>query len=223
MITEKKCSKCHRILSIDNFRRDSGKSSGYRSQCKDCERPRMKKYYETNKEEILSKNKEYVKNNKDKVKARKKQNIEANYEQYQKMWHNYYESNKKKHIESGKRWADKQRSVDPLFRLKSNVRSMIGHSFHRTGWFKKRLSEEILGMSVDDFVQYLLKTYKDFYGYEWDKKEKVHIDHIIPICTAKSEEDVIKLCHYTNLRLLKAFDNMSKSNKLDWIGDMQND
>ena len=42
MITEKKCSKCHRVLPVENFRKDSGKSSGYRSQCKDCERPRIK-------------------------------------------------------------------------------------------------------------------------------------------------------------------------------------
>ena len=84
-------------------------------------------------------------------------------------------------------------------------------------------TEEIIGMDIDEFVSYLLQTYKDFYGYEWDRKEKVHIDHIIPICTAKSEEDVIRLCHYTNLRLLNAFDNLSKSDKIDWEGDMRND
>lgn len=46
--------------------------------------------------------------------------------------------------------------------------------------------------------------------------KKVHIDHIIPLATAKTEEDVIKLCHYTNLQLLKGEDNLSKGDKLDW-------
>ena len=47
----------------------------------------------------------------------------------------------------------------------------------------------------------------------YDNKEKVHIDHIIPLATAKTEEDVIKLCHYTNLQLLKAKDNLKKGAK----------
>lgn len=223
MITEKKCSKCHRILPVESFRKDSGKSSGYRSQCKDCERSRIHRYYENNKEELLEKNQKYYKENKEKIYKQRRKNIELKYEYYQQTWHNYYVANKEKHAENSKRWAAKQRESDPLFRLKSNIRSMIGHSFHRTGWFKKELSEEIIGMDIDEFVSYLLQTYKDFYGYEWDRKEKVHIDHIIPICTAKSEEDVIRLCHYTNLRLLNAFDNLSKSDKIDWEGDMRND
>ena len=216
---EKECSKCHRILSIEDFVKDSRNSSGYGSRCKDCERNQRKQYYENNKERISKRNKEYSKSHRDKINKKRRQNVEADYERYQKMWHDYYESHKKQHSENGRKWVNKQRKENPLFRLKSNVRSMIGHSFHRTGWFKKALSEEIIGMNIDEFVLYLLQTYKDFYGYEWDRKEKVHIDHIIPISTAKNEEDVISLCHYTNLRLLKASDNMSKSDKLDWVGD----
>ena len=37
---------------------------------------------------------------------------------------------------------------------------------------------------------------KDKYNVGWD------IDHIIPICSATSEEEVIKLNHYTNLQPL---------------------
>ena len=65
-------------------------------------------------------------------------------------------------------------------------------------------------------MEHLRKTFKDNYGYDWDGQEDVHIDHIIPLATANNEEEVLKLCHYTNLQLLKPEDNMSKQDKLDW-------
>jgi hypothetical protein len=49
----------------------------------------------------------------------------------------------------------------------------------------------------------------DNYGFDgW------HIDHIVPLATAKTEEQVAKLNHYTNLQPLWAKDNMSKGAKI---------
>lgn len=44
-------------------------------------------------------------------------------------------------------------------------------------------------------------------NYGWD------IDHIIPLSTAKTEEDVIKLNHYTNLKPLYSKINTDFKNK----------
>ena len=69
---------------------------------------------------------------------------------------------------------------------------------------------------MEFFAEYLLQTFKNNYGYEWNKVARVHIDHTTPLATATTEEEVSKLCHYTNLQLLKAEDNLNKKDKLDW-------
>ena len=43
---------------------------------------------------------------------------------------------------------------------------------------------------------------------------KIHIDHIVPISTASTEEEVIALNHFTNLRPMWARDNMVKGAKV---------
>ena len=105
---------------------------------------------------------------------------------------------------------------DKIFRLKNQTRDVIKKSFRGILKGKRGSTTDLLGCDLDFFIQHLLKTYKDNYGIDWDEKEKVHIDHIVPLATAKTENDVIKLCHFNNLQLLKAEDNLKKSNKVDW-------
>ena len=51
-------------------------------------------------------------------------------------------------------------------------------------------------------------------GMSWDNRSEWHIDHIIPLSSAKTDEEIYKLCHYTNLQPLWAEDNLKKSNKI---------
>ena len=67
---------------------------------------------------------------------------------------------------------------------------------------KNKKSEEILGM-----------TFKEFQQKIGVKKKGVHLDHIIPLSWANSEEEIYCLNHYSNFQLLDAFENRSKSNR----------
>lgn len=57
------CSKCEILLPLEEFTRDSSKSSGFRPRCKSC----IKKDYDSKKEHYVNKRREYVKNNKEKL------------------------------------------------------------------------------------------------------------------------------------------------------------
>lgn len=146
-------------------------------------------------------------------------------------WKEWYSENKEKHCDKVKKWREdnierykltrnkqvaERKRKDSLFKFSSNIRTFIHSSFIRNNKkFKKTLTcDSILGCSLNEFKTYILNkcpegtTLKNFgrCGY--------HIDHIIPISTATCEEDVIKLCHYTNLQPLWYIDNIKKRNNI---------
>lgn len=128
----------------------------------------------------------------------------------------YFRKNLNKYETRCKECIKKEKQEDYMYKLKSQIRKMINNSFRRNGHTKNEKTEKIIGCTIDYFIEYLLQTYRVNYGYEWDNKEKIDIDHIIPLATANTPEDVTKLCHYTNLQLLKHSDNLRKGSKLKW-------
>lgn len=76
--------------------------------------------------------------------------------------------------------------------------------------------EQIVGMDKESFIDYLENTFMSRYGvstqkyYEHFSRHLLVIDHIVSLRTAKSADDVRKLCHYTNLQLLTHRDNIIK-------------
>ena len=71
----------------------------------------------------------------------------------------------------------------------------------------------MIGCTPEQLLEHLHKTWYDNYGTEYNG-EPVHIDHIIPLSSAETEEDMYKLCHYTNLQYLKPEDNLAKSDSI---------
>jgi hypothetical protein len=71
---------------------------------------------------------------------------------------------------------------------------------------------DIIGCSPQELKEHLEKQFVS--GMTWENRNEWHIDHIIPLSSAKTEEELYKLCHYTNLQPLWAEDNLKKSNKI---------
>lgn len=84
-----------------------------------------------------------------------------------------------------------RRIRDPFYKFQSNIRIMLCGAFKRRGYTKRSKAFQILGCKFDKLLEYT----------GW--KPGLEIHHIKPLCLAKTEEDVVRLNHYTNLVALK--------------------
>lgn len=95
------------------------------------------------------------------------------------------------------------------------------HAFK--GKSKISSAKEDLGITLEEWYEYLEHTFENTYGRKRTEQDKVHIDEIIP-CSAWNLPEDNKYCwHYLNSQFLLAEDNLSKFNqynekdKLDMI------
>ena len=190
----------------------------YKSKNKDKYSERNKIYREENKEQIKEKHKIYYENNKDKIMDNHFKNREHNLKRMQQ----WKKDNRPKLRDYQNNYNSIRIKTDPLYRLKLNIRRNIASSIKRKGFVKTKKTHEILGCSIELFKQHLESKFEswmtwDNYGlyngtsnYGWD------IDHIIPSSTGLTEEEVIKLNHYTNLQPLCSYYNRDvKKDKVD--------
>jgi len=209
----KTCSKCKDLKSFENFYKGKLYKDGYRNICKQC----IKKYDEENKEVKREYLKHYKEVNKEALKIKNKKYRELNHDKITK-WQDtnkeYFKEYRQDNKLNAKKYLKKRRDSEPIFRFKNNIRRLILHSFKRgrKNFKKSDKTEVILGCKIEEFINYIsLKFTK---GMTLKNHGEWHIDHIIPLATAKTEKDVIKLNHYTNLQPLWALDNLSKGSKI---------
>jgi hypothetical protein len=235
---KKKCKKCNEEKNICDFSKNINSKDNLNRICKECDKiksreyrlknpekvsisnkktrikhldkykSKSKQYYEKNKDNILIKVKEYYKNNKDKYKITKSIYHKNNKEKLNKRAKEYGKKNRTLLSEKDKL----RRKSDPLFRTIRYIRNRINKYIKQKNYKKNSKSFEIVGCSPENLKKYLENKFTD--GMCWDLMgSHIHIDHIVPLSSANTEEELYKLCHYTNLQPLWAKDNLSKSNK----------
>lgn len=213
-LNKEKINKHNTENYYKNREERSKKSKIYYQKNKEYKKTKANEYYYNNIDEIHLKQKDYYQRNKDILKKQAKKYRDEHIEERKKYAENYRKNNR--HI-INKRHNERMKQ-EPIYYLKHRIRALIRKSFIRRGQTKSKRTEEILGCSIDFFINYLIKTYEDNYNEKWDWKylKEVHIDHIKPLAEVNTKEEVIELCHYTNLQLLKAKDNLDKKDSLEW-------
>jgi len=207
------CSKCGIEKDFSCFHKHKTRKDGYREVCKVCRKPETKKYIIENNDLLTEKKKKYYYENKERINQKNKE--------INKIW---YQLNKEKKLQYLKNWYElnpkyntnyhrNRRNNDTMFKIITNVR-------RRTNLFltKKNMSlntTELIGIDYISFKEYFEKLFD--VGMSWENYGEWVIDHIIPLSSAKTVEDIYNLAKYTNLQPLWEKENKQKSNKLNWI------
>jgi len=187
---------------INDKKREYNKQ--YREVNKEIIKERSKEYYKANQEKA----KEYYEANQENLKEYSKEYSKANKEKVKE----YYKENKDKINKSSKEYQKNRKLSDPLFKMKCNLRDRTYKAFKTKGYRKNTKTQEMLGVDWEVCKAHIERQFTK--GMNWKSHGEWHIDHIIPLASAKNEKELRKLCHYRNLQPLWAVDNLSKSDKI---------
>ena len=208
------CSKCKIESKITNFKKKKKSKDGYNCSCKDC----AKLYQKNNAESLKESRKLYYQSNKESKALANKKWREDNKEYVKQIKKDYYHKNKERNRHKSTNYVINRLDNDPIYKLIHNTRTLIRNSFKRGCkklFNKRQKSEEILGCTIQDFIIHLQSLFTEEMTLEnhGNCEECWQIDHKIPISSAKTEEEIIKLNHYTNLQPLWRGDNLTKGGK----------
>ena len=189
----------HRIYNLTDKGKTSKKIGSTKYEKKDSTKKLKKEYRQTQKF-------------KDSKKKHKKTN------KYYLTLKKYQQSPQYKEYISA--YVKNRSAVDPLFKLQMVIRARFNVFLKAKNMRRTNKTFVMVGCTPEFLKKHLEKQFHrhpdTHQPMNW-KNHTVHgwhIDHIIPLDSAKTSEDVEKLMHYTNLQPLWAEYNLKKSNKI---------
>ena len=137
---------------------------------------------------------------------------EKNRDRHNQNAKDYYKANRQKANETKRKRRLERRKTDTLYALKTSVRSLICKAFREKSFKKSSQAGEIIGCDWHDLKSHIEDQFID--GMSWTNRRQWHIDHIVPLASANTPDDIVRLNHYTNLRPLWALDNLKKGARM---------
>jgi hypothetical protein len=119
-----------------------------------------------------------------------------------------------KNIKNKRQWDLNKCKTDIAYKIKKILRSRMYYALFKIK--KSKSSEKLLGAPIQIVLKHLESKFKK--GMSFKNHGKWHVDHIIP-CSSfdlTKPEEQIKCFNYTNLQPLWAFENLTKSDKLNY-------
>jgi Na+-translocating ferredoxin:NAD+ oxidoreductase RnfC subunit len=186
------CSTVYPI-GADHFVKHKSNPAMVGGSCRICQRAACKSHYERNKEAYHARSRAFERANKD--------------------WQS--DRNKKYRAENSEKISARLKlrwDTDHLYRTQRIIRNSIADAFRRKGFTKRHRASSILGCTWDELQKHIEKQF--VIGMSWENRSAWEVDHIVPVSTAKTEEDLVSLNHFTNLRPLWTALNRAKSDTI---------
>ena len=190
---KKICTVCNQEKDVNELHRSKLSKDGFRCDCKSCRSLERREYNEKNKEKNKEYKKKYYELNKGTIK------------QYNNEW------SKKNPNYQGQYHKERMKN-DPIFHISQKLRARLRDYLKKNQITKKNNTFNIIGCTPENLKKYLENKF--YGGMSWDNRNLWDIDHIIPLSSAKTIEEVETLSHYTNLQPLWRIENLKKGSKL---------
>lgn len=174
-------------------------------------RERHNSDYVKNRERVLKRQKARREANPELFRERAKRYREKNVELFNTRSREYYSNNKESVIKRTMAYKVARYSSDPVYALGVNIKSRVNEAIKAVNGRKSKRSNKYVGCTWAELAHHIERQFLN--GMTWENKGDWHIDHIIPLASAKTIEDLEPLLHFTNLRPLWATDNHQKSSK----------
>jgi len=230
----KYCKPCVKEYSkqyyLKNKEKNKEKNNERRRQYyldnKDKVKEKKRQYYLDNKEKIKLYHKKYQEDNKEKIKIYKKIYSKKNSEKAKQRvykWRLEKYGDKQAEIKERKekreraamiRRCEREYNRRYLHPIKVKLRIRLITALKQNTLSKKSSAIKMLGCSVHELKEHLEKQFVKGMTWENNNSKGWHIDHIIPLASANTEEEMELLCHYSNLQPLWAADNHKKRDKV---------
>jgi hypothetical protein len=204
----KYCTGCREVKKISSFYKNKTNKDGYDARCEDCRR------------DILTKKRKEQRIEYEKIEKTLKRGdvspeglIFWGYDLLAKNFEHWVDKDRfKEKINT----VNKSRSIryqeDQLYKLRKDLSRNLNKSLRKLNGSKNGQSQcDIMGISIVEFKKYLSDSFLE--GMSWENRSEWHIDHILPVSAAKTQEEMKMLWHYTNMRPMWAVDNMVKGGK----------
>ena len=189
----KKCCRCKMICLKSNFHKNKNMSDGLHPRCMFC----SKKYYNENRDRLVSNQRLYDQQNRDKINTRVK---------------DYYLQNRDKIMAQKRIYSNNKYKTDNNFRLMCKTRSRIHHALN--GKTKPSSTKDILGMDIELYRKRI--EYQFAPEMNW---ENIEIDHVKAICLfdLSNDEELREAFSWKNTQPLLKQDHRQKGIKFNFL------